>query len=145
MYKIIFMSYNKYFYNMICNLYFIYYFNNELLFNLCCSSVAHSYRTLCDPMDCSIPGFSVLHCLPEFAKIPVRWVRDTIQPSHKKRQFGHTKTPGMRLPRDRTTWGPGGEEASASQAERLQGNRPGWHLHCGLPVSRTEHTWSPVV
>ena len=27
--------------------------------------------TLCDPMDCSMPGFTVLHCLPEFAQIHV--------------------------------------------------------------------------
>ena len=25
--------------------------------------------TLCDPMDCSTPGFLVLHYLPEFAQI----------------------------------------------------------------------------
>ena len=33
----------------------------------CCSSIAQSCLTLCDPMDCSTPGFPVLHCLPEFA------------------------------------------------------------------------------
>ena len=27
---------------------------------------------LCDPMDCSMPGFSVLHCLLEFAQIYVQ-------------------------------------------------------------------------
>ena len=37
---------------------------------------------LCDPMDCGMPGFSVLHCLPEFAQIHVLWVSDAIQPSH---------------------------------------------------------------
>ena len=26
---------------------------------------------LYDPLDCSMPGFSVLHCLPEFAQIHV--------------------------------------------------------------------------
>ena len=31
--------------------------------------------TLCDPMDCSMPGFPVLHYLPEFAQIHVHWVR----------------------------------------------------------------------
>ena len=30
--------------------------------------------TLCNPMDCSMPGFPVLHCLPEFAQIHVHWV-----------------------------------------------------------------------
>ena len=28
-----------------------------------------SCLTLCDPMDCSMPGFSVLHYLPEFARL----------------------------------------------------------------------------
>ena len=47
-----------------------------------CRSVAQSCPTLCDPMDCSMPGFSVLHHLPEFAHTHVRWVGDAIQPSH---------------------------------------------------------------
>ena len=29
-------------------------------------AVAKHCRTLCDPMDCSMPGSSVLHCLQEF-------------------------------------------------------------------------------
>ena len=33
-----------------------------------CCSVAMSYPTLCDLMDCSRPGFSDLHCLLEFLK-----------------------------------------------------------------------------
>ena len=33
-------------------------------------------------MDCSIPGFPVLHYLPEFAQTNARWVNDAIQPSH---------------------------------------------------------------
>ena len=35
-----------------------------------------------DPMDCSLPGSSVPHYLPEFAQIHVHWVGDAIQPSH---------------------------------------------------------------
>ena len=37
--------------------------------------------TLCNPMDCSLPGSPVLHYLPEFAQIHVCWVSDAIQPS----------------------------------------------------------------
>ena len=37
---------------------------------------------LCDPMDCSMPGFPVLHYLPEFAQTHVHWADDAIQPSH---------------------------------------------------------------
>ena len=33
-------------------------------------------------MKCSIPGFPVLHYLPEFAQIHVQWVSDAIQLSH---------------------------------------------------------------
>ena len=33
-------------------------------------------------MDCSMPGFPVLHHLPEFAQTHVHWVGDAIQPSH---------------------------------------------------------------
>ena len=33
-------------------------------------------------MNCSTPGFRVLHCLPEVAQIHVCWVNDAIQPSH---------------------------------------------------------------
>ena len=46
------------------------------------SSVAQSYPTLCDPMDCSTPGFPVHHQLPELTQTHVHWVGDTIQPSH---------------------------------------------------------------
>ena len=37
-------------------------------------SVAQSCLTLCDPMDCSTPGFPVLHHLLEFAKTSVELV-----------------------------------------------------------------------
>ena len=36
-----------------------------------CCSVAQSCPTLCNPMDCSTPGFLVLHSLPEFTQIHV--------------------------------------------------------------------------
>ena len=38
--------------------------------------------TLCNPMDCSIPVFPLLHYLLEFAQTHVHHVCDTIQPSH---------------------------------------------------------------
>ena len=37
----------------------------------CCYSVIKAYLTLCNPLDCSMPGFSVLHYLLEFAWIHV--------------------------------------------------------------------------
>ena len=48
---------------------------------LCCS-VPKSCPTLCDPMDYSTPGFSVLHSLLEFTQTHVHRVGDVIQPSH---------------------------------------------------------------
>ena len=38
--------------------------------------------TVCDPMDCSVPDFPVLHYLSEFAQTHILWVDDVIQPSH---------------------------------------------------------------
>ena len=46
------------------------------------SSVTQLSLTLCDPMDCSTPGFPVHHQLQELAPIHVHWVGDAIQPSH---------------------------------------------------------------
>ena len=66
----------------------------------CCCSVAKYCPTLCDPMNCSTPGFPVLHYLPEFAQYPlslhnihwvctisiefahIHWVSVAIQPFH---------------------------------------------------------------
>ena len=50
---------------------------------ICCyCSVAKLCTTLCDPMNYSTPGFSVLPYLPEFAQAHVHWVSDAIQSSH---------------------------------------------------------------
>ena len=46
------------------------------------SPVAQSCLTLCDPVDCSTPGFPVHHQLPELAQTHVHRVGDAIQPSH---------------------------------------------------------------
>ena len=46
------------------------------------SAVTQSCLTLCDPMDCSMPGLPVHHQLPEFTQTCVHWVDDAIQPCH---------------------------------------------------------------
>ena len=46
------------------------------------SSVAQSYPTLCDPIDCSTPGLPVHQQLLEVTQTHVHWVGDAIQPSH---------------------------------------------------------------
>ena len=45
-------------------------------------SVAQSCLSLCDPMDCSMPGFPILPYLLEFAQTHVHRGGDAIQPSH---------------------------------------------------------------
>ena len=52
--------------------------------NLCTDycPVAKSCLILGDPMDCSTPGFTVVHHVPEFAQTHVHLVGDIIQPSH---------------------------------------------------------------
>ena len=54
--------------------------------NTCCSvqfsSVAQSCSTVCDPMNCSMPGLPVHHQLPEFTQTDVHQVGGAIQLSH---------------------------------------------------------------
>ena len=45
----------------------------------CCCSVTQSCPTLCDPMNCSMPGFPVLPCFPEFAQTHVP---ESVMPSN---------------------------------------------------------------
>ena len=47
-----------------------------------CFSITMSCPALCDPVDCSTPGFPVLHHLLEFAQTCIHWIDDAIQPSH---------------------------------------------------------------
>ena len=49
---------------------------------VCWYSVTQSCPTVCDPMDCSMPGFPVPHYLPEFTQTHVHWLGDAIQPTH---------------------------------------------------------------
>ena len=46
------------------------------------SSVTQLCPTLCDPMDCSMPGFPVHHQLLEPAQTHVHQIGGAIQPSH---------------------------------------------------------------
>ena len=46
------------------------------------SSVSQLCLTICDPMDCSTPGFPVHHQLQEFAQTHVHRVTDAFQPSY---------------------------------------------------------------
>ena len=46
---------------------------------ICCCSLTQSCLTLCKPMDCNMPGFPVLHQLPELAQIHVH---ESLMPSN---------------------------------------------------------------
>ena len=48
---------------------------------VCWYSVTKLCPTLCNPVDCSPPGFPVLHYLPEFAQTQVHWVGNAISSS----------------------------------------------------------------
>ena len=48
----------------------------------CCCSVTQSCPSLCNPMDCSTPGFPVLHHHTEPAQTHVHCVNDASQASH---------------------------------------------------------------
>ena len=55
-------------------------FWNPLLTPRVCSHEDHNLSQRSNYIDCSTPGFPVLH-LPEFAQTQVHWVDDSIQPS----------------------------------------------------------------
>ena len=61
------------------------------------SSVTQLCPTLCDPMDCSMPGFPVHHQFLELAQTHVHWVGDEIQPSHP---LSSPSPPVFNLPQD---------------------------------------------
>ena len=54
----------------------------SVVFVSCCDLVAKSCLTPCDHMNCSLPGFPVLHYLLELPQTHVHWVNGAIQPSH---------------------------------------------------------------
>ena len=65
------------------------------LYDLQFSSVAQSCPTLCDPVNCSMPGLPVHHQLPEFTQTRVHRVSDAIQPSHPRSSPSHALNPSQ--------------------------------------------------
>ena len=61
----------------------------------CRCSLAKPSLTLCNPTDCSTPGFPVFHHLLELAQTHVRWVSDAIQPSYP---LSPPSSPALNLP-----------------------------------------------
>ena len=50
----------------------------------CCCSVTKLYPTLCNPMDCNMPGFPVLHYLREFIQTHIHQLSHAIQSAHPR-------------------------------------------------------------
>ena len=67
-------------------IYIVYFIGSQSCFIALCIHIVvdqtPSHVWLCDSMNCSTPGFSVLHYLPKFAQTHVHWVDDVIQSSH---------------------------------------------------------------
>ena len=99
-----------------------------------CYLVAQSCLTLCEPMDCSMPGFPVLHHLSELAQTHVHWISDSIQPSHP---LSSPSPPAFNLPSFRVfsdesafLWC-GQRIGDSASASVLPMNIQGW-FHLGL-------------
>ena len=96
----------------------------------CCCSVVKLCLTLCDPMDCSTPGFPVLHYLPEFAQPHVHWVSDAIQPSHSllpPSLFLPSVFPSIRVFSNELVFTSGGQSIGASTSASVHPiNIQGW-------------------
>ena len=69
--QLVYLSSNKYFKHLM-------YTENH---SSCCS-VTNSCPALCNPMNCSTPGFPILHHLLKFTQTHIHWVSDAIQPFH---------------------------------------------------------------
>ena len=65
-------------------------------------TLAHQFthsvcQTLCNPMDCSTPGFPVHHQLPDLAQTNVHQVSDAIQPCHPLSSPSPSIFPSIRI------------------------------------------------
>ena len=96
------------------------------------SSVSQSCLTLCDPMNCSTPGFPVHHQLSELAQTHVHWVRDAIQPSHPVIPFSscHHSLPASGAFQMSQLFASGGQSIEASASTSV------------LPMNTQD--WSPL-
>ena len=91
----------------------------------CCSVT--QCPTLCDPMDCSTPGFPVLHHLPELGQTHVHWVGDAIQPSLSSPSLPVSIFPASRSFLMSQLFALGGQSIGASaSASVLPMNIQGW-------------------
>ena len=67
-------------YVQICSILILLHFKKLCCY--CCFSITKLCLTLCNPMDCTTPGFPVLHYPPELVQTHVHWVSDANLPSY---------------------------------------------------------------
>ena len=87
--------------------------------------------TLCDPMDRSTPGFSVLLHLPGFAQTHVHGVCDAVQPSHpllSLSPFAFNLSQHQCFPMGRLFTSGGQSIGASASASVLPMNIQGWFL-----------------
>ena len=116
------------------NICFIYL--GDPIFCCCCCSVAQWCPTLCNPMDCRMPSFLVLHHLLELAQTHVHWVSGVIQLS---RSLPLPSPPAFNLSQHQVTFLKSQFFASGGQSIRVSASasvlpmniQDGFHL--GLP------------
>ena len=101
------------------------------------SSVTQLCPTVCNSMDCSMPGFPV-HCqLPELAQTHVHWVSDAFQPLHP---LSSTSPPAFSLSQyqDIFQWGSSLHQVAKVLVFRLQHQSFQW-------IFRTYFLWYGLV
>ena len=77
-----------------------------------------------DPMDCSMPGFPILHYLPEFVQTHVHWVGNAIQLYHP---VSPPSLSALSLSQHQGVFQSGGQSIGASASSSvLAKNIPGW-------------------
>ena len=81
---------------------------------------------LCDPMDCSMPGFSALHHLLELAQTHVHWANDAIQLSHPLLPSSPFFPASGAFPMSRLFTSGGQSIGASASASVLQVNIQGW-------------------
>ena len=106
----------------------------------CCCSVPMSCLTLCDPMDCSTPGFPVHQQLPDFTQTHVYQASDAIQLSHSLSSFPWGQLQGRGLAPCNSTLCPWSPILFSSVAQLcptlcnpMDRSTPGFPVHHQLP------------
>ena len=88
-------------------------------------------RLFWDPIDCSTPGFPVLHYLPEFAQIHVHWVSDAIQSSHPLSPSSFAFNLSQHQGLFQRVFASGGQSIRVSASEAM--------MICGIPMSNSNN------